>query len=123
MDAQVAEQSPEISQLAALVSDQAQAISALQKENADLKKDFKKLVNQLKAVSTTEVAEAKPAVKPGIPTNLVEIEGTKYRFKAAKFRIPGDSTEYLSQEVAFQEQVLNKLLSIPGQQVLVEHAS
>jgi len=57
---------------------------------------------------------------PEIPKEPVEVNGKKYKFQVATFRIAGDAAIYTAEEAVLDEELLSQILGIEGQGMLKE---
>lgn len=74
------------------------------------------------------VAELKstsgPAEKPVIPDTVIKRAKLSYKFAKAQFLLPGDPTKYTAEQAVTEKDkkdgLIDRILSIPGQKILVE---
>ena len=95
--------------------------------NAELMEIVKKQgekINQLsKMVSAkkeTDITLNKKEELPTIPEDEVEVNGKKYQFTVAHFRLPNRSNVILASEAALDGELLKEIVAIKGQNILKE---
>ncbi len=97
-----------IDEQGSLIKEQAEKIGKLELQKAEL--------------GAIVLETKKEVTKPTIPEELVERKKKKYKWAFPTFRLLGDPTLYIAAEAALDDTIIDKVLAIPGQNVLIEQA-
>ena len=102
------------------------ALNTQAETDAETIEDLEEKVASLNALigkANTDVTKIEDAVKnvaAGIPAEGPEVDGKKYQWKVAGFRLPGDAERYSAIQANEDPELVEKILAIEGQNILVE---
>lgn len=77
------------------------------------------IIGSAKNATIIETAPEKKKV-PTIPTETVEFAGKEYKWNRAQFRLPGNISKTTAEEASTDDEILKRILDIPGQEILTE---
>lgn len=122
-----------VEELISMIKEKNETINSLNQSMTELKEQHQKeltaadeQINNLNniigsAKSKTAIDTSVDVPKaPKIPTEPIKYAGKKYRWNRAKFRLPGDISTISAEAASTDENIIKKILEIPGQEILSE---